>query len=168
MIFSAHQMLFNIHRVGEILLPARRGEVCFSGTFRHQNRGQEVFLALVEASLMGNSERSPGIGFKIDLQTGLVMDLLNDQGVLGYLPRRTLAPDKDITFRIELELISRVCVPRLIIGGEIFLHPSLYLETRGSLSAMHGTSLHPVGDALFSNLEIESIVTEETDVCSTG
>jgi hypothetical protein len=168
MILSADQILFTIDHAGEVLLPAKRGEICFSGSFRHQNRGQEVFLALVETTLMRKRERSPGIGFKIDLQTGLVMDLLNDEGVLGYLPRRTLAPDQDITFRIELELIGRVCVPRLVIGGEIFLHPSLYLETRGSLSALTGTSLHPVGDAKFSNLEVESIRTENTDFCSTG
>ena len=167
MIYSADQMLFALHRVGEVLLPDKRGEVCFSGFFSHRNRGQEVFLALVETTSMGKNERSPGIGFKIDLQTGLIMDLLNDQGVLGYLPRRTLSPHQDIPFRIEMELIGRVCVPRLVISGEIFLHPSLYLETRGSLSALTGTSLHPLGDARFSDLELTSTV-EETEICAAG
>jgi len=165
MIFSADQMLFALNRAGEVLLPAKRGEVCFSGAFSHRNRGQEIFLALVETSSMGKSERSPGIGFKIDFQTGLIMDLLNDQGVLGYLPRRTLAPHQDIPFRIEMELIGRVCVPRLIIGGEIFLHPSLYLETRGSLSALTGTSLHPVGDARFADLDLSSTI-QENEICA--
>jgi hypothetical protein len=165
MIFSADQMLFAIRRAGEILLPAKRGEVCFSGSFSHRSRGQEVFLALVETTSMGKGERSPGIGFKIDLQTGLIMDLLNDQGVLGYLPRRTLAPHQDIPFRIEMELIGRVCVPRMVIGGEIFLHPSLYLETRGSVSALTGTSIHPAGDAIFTNLDLTSSV-EQTEICA--
>lgn len=167
MIYSADQMLFAIRRMGEILVPAKRGEVCFAGTFNHRHRDQEVFLALVETSSMGKSERSPGIGFKIDLQTGLIMDVLNDQGVLGYLPRRVLAPHQDIPFRIEMELIGRVCVPRLVIGGEIILHPSLYLETRGSLSALTGTSLHPVGDAKFSDLDLTSSV-EQMEVCAAG
>jgi hypothetical protein len=165
MIYSADQMLFAIRRVGEVLLPAKRGEVAFTGTFRHGTRAQELFLALVETSSMGRGERSPGIGFKIDFQTGLIMDLLNDQGVLGYLPRRMLAPHQDITFRIEMELIGRVCVPRLVIAGEVFLHPSLYLETRGSLSALTGTSLHPVGDAVFTDLDVISEV-EQTEVCA--
>lgn len=165
MIYSSDQMLFAIRRVGEILLPAKRGEVAFAGTFSHRHRDQEVFLALVETTLMGKGERSPGIGFKIDLQTGLIMDLLNDQGVLGYLPRRVLAPHQEIPFRIEMELIGRVCVPRLVIGSEIILHPSLYLETRGSLSALTGTSLHPVGDAQFSDLDLTSAV-EELEVCA--
>lgn len=164
MIFSADQMLFSLLRAGEVLLPAKRGEICFAGTFRHRDRGQEVFLALVESTSMGQSERSPGIGFKIDLQTGLIMDLLNDQGVLGYLPWRTLAPHQDISFRIEMELIGRVCVPRLIIGGEIILHPSLYLVTRGSLTALTGTALHPLGDAVFSGMELTSAV-EEPEIC---
>ena len=164
MIFSTDQMLFALHRVSEVLLPAKRGEVCFSGTFRHRDRGQEVFLGLVETTSMGQSERSPGIGIKIDLQTGLIMDLLNDQGVLGYLPWRTLAPHQDIPFRIEMELIGRVCVPRLIIGGEIILHPSLYLVTRGSLTALTGTTLHPLGDATFANLDVTSTV-EEPEIC---
>lgn len=164
MIFSADQMLFSIRRVSEVLLPAKRGEVCFSGTIRHQDRGQEVFLGLVETTAMGQHERSPGVGIKIDLQTGLIMDLLNDQGVLGYLPWRTLAPLQDIPFRLEMELIGRVCVPRLVIGGEIILHPSLYLITRGSLSALTGTSLHPQGEAKFFNLEVTSTV-EEPEIC---
>ena len=113
---------------------------------------------------MGQNERSPGVGIKIDLQTGLIMDLLNDQGVLGYLPWRTLAPQQDIPFRLEMELIGRVCVPRLVIGGEIILHPSLYLITRGSLSALTGTSLHPQGEARFFNLEVTSSV-EDPEIC---
>ena len=164
MIFSADQMLFALRRVGEVLLPAKRGEVCFSGSFQHRDRGQEVFLALVETSAMGQSERSQGIGIKIDLQTGLIMDLLNDQGVLGYLPWRTLAPHQDISFRIEMELIGRVCVPRLVIGGEIILHPSLYLVTRGSLTALTGTALHPLGDAVFSDTHLASAV-EDSEIC---
>ncbi|MDB6070582.1 MAG: hypothetical protein JWL81_1753 [Verrucomicrobiales bacterium] len=167
MIYSADQMLFAIRREGEVLLPAKRGEVCFSGTFSHRNRGQEIFLALVETASMGKSERSPGIGFKIDLQTGLIMDLLNDQGVLGYLPRRALDPHQEIPFRIEMELIGRVCVPRLVIGREIILHPALYLETRGSLSALTGTTIHPPGDAQFSNLDLESAM-EEVEICAAG
>jgi hypothetical protein len=166
MIFSADQMLFAIRRAGEILLPAKRGEVVFSGSFSHRNRSQEIFLALVETTSMGKGERSPGIGINIDLQTGLIMDLLNDQGVLGYLPRRTLAPHQDIPFRIEMELIGRVCVPKMVIGGESFLHPSLYLETRGSLSALTGTSLHPLGDAVFSDLEVTSTVEDTTEICA--
>jgi hypothetical protein len=163
MILSADQMLFSISRVSEVLLPAKRGEVCFSGRIRHQDRGQEVFLGLVETAAMGQNERSPGIGIKIDLQTGLIMDLLNDQGVLGYLPWRTLAPQQDIPFRLEMELFGRVCVPRLIIGDEIILHPSLYLVTRGSLSALTGNSL-PHGEAKFFNLEVTSSV-EEPEIC---
>lgn len=167
MIYSADQMLFAIRRVGEVLLPAKRGEVSFSGSFRHGTRAQELFLALVETTSMGRGERSPGIGFKIDFQTGLIMDLLNDQGVLGYLPRRLLAPHQDIPFRIEMELLGRVCVPRLVIAGEIFLHPSLYLETRGSLSALTGTSLHPVGDAIFTDFDLNSEV-EAVEICAAG
>lgn len=165
MIYSTDQMLFAIRRVGEVLLPAKRGEVYFTGTFRHGTRAQELFLALVETSSMGGGERSPGIGFKIDFQTGLIMDLLNDQGVLGYLPRRMLAPHQDIAFRIEMELIGRVCVPRLVIAGEVFLHPALYLETRGSLSALTGTSLHPAGDAIFTDLDVISEV-EQSEICA--
>jgi hypothetical protein len=163
MIFSADQMLFSINRVSEVLLPAKRGEVCFSGRIRHQDRGQEVFLGLIETAAMGQNERSPGVGIKIDLQTGLIMDLLNDQGVLGYLPWRILAPQQDIPFRLEMELFGRVCVPRLVIGDEIILHPSLYLVTRGSLSALTGTSL-PQGEAKFFNLEVTSNM-EEPEIC---
>lgn len=168
MIYSADQILFCLRRVGEVVLPAKRGHVSFSGSFRHRDRGQEIFLALVETTLMGGkTERSPGVGFKIDLQTGLIMDLLNDQGVLGYLPRRSLAPDQDISFRVELELIGRVCVPRLVVGGESFLHPALYLETRGSVSALTGTSLSPAGDAQFSNLSLDSEM-EPMEICAAG
>jgi hypothetical protein len=62
-----------------------------------------------------------------------------------------------------MELFGRVCVPRLIIGDEIILHPSLYLVTRGSLSALTGNSL-PHGEAKFFNLEVTSSV-EEPEIC---
>ena len=166
MIFSTDQILFSLQRIGEVLLPAKRGEVVFSGTFNHRHRGQEIFLALVETTAMGQpDERSPGLGIRIDLQTGLIMDLLNDQGVLGYLPYRTLAPHQDIPFSIEMDLIGRVCVPRLVIGGEIILHPALYLITRGSLSALTGLSLHPPGQATFTDLHLTSSVEQPTEIC---
>jgi hypothetical protein len=164
MIFSTDQMLFSLNQVSEVLLPAKRGVVCFSGIFHHHDRGQEIFLGLVETTAMGLSDRSPGIGIKIDLQTGLIMDLLNDQGVLGYLPWRTLAPGQDIPFRIELGLIGRVCVPKLVIGGEIILHPALYPITRGSLTALTGTTLHPLGDATFTDIDVTTSV-EATEIC---
>ena len=143
---------------------ARRRDVVDLGFVAHlMAMAETTDLVRNETAAMGQNERSPGIGIKIDLQTGLIMDLLNDQGVLGYLPWRTLAPQQDIPFRLEMELFGRVCVPRLIIGDEIILHPSLYLVTRGSLSALTGNSL-PHGEAKFFNLEVTSSV-EEPEIC---
>jgi hypothetical protein len=65
--------------------------------------------------------------------------------------------------RIEVETIGRVLLPRIIVGEDIILHPALYLDAQEGLSALVGTSVHPLGDARFENTFLR---TEEPENCA--
>ena len=156
MIYSADQTLFAVRREQSLPYPRTRGMLEFSGEFRHEDRMQKVFIAMMEPKHLSVRSRSPGVGVAIDLQTGLVTDLVNDQGVLGYLERATLAPHTNIRFTLELDVMGRVCVPRLIVEDDEILHPALYLESLTEMSGLTGTSIHPAGDAKFNNCRVNT------------
>lgn len=151
MIYSAENNLYSVRRVDTTAVPDHRTTLVFEGDLHHGERNQKLFLGLMETDSVGIASRSPGIGVAIDLQTGLVTDLVNDQGVLGYLENPPGEADGPLHVRVEVETIGRVLLPRIIVGDDVILHPALYLDAQEGLSALVGTSVHPPGDARFEN-----------------
>jgi hypothetical protein len=160
MIYSAENNLYAVRRVDTATMPNRRSTIVFECDLLHGERGQKVFLGLMETDSLGIASRSPGIGIAVDLQTGLVTDVVNEQGVLGYLENAPIEADGPLHVRIEVEAIGRVLIPRIIVGNDVILHPALYLDAQEGLSALVGTSVHPLGDARFENTFLR---TEEPD-----
>src|SRR5688572_14304753 len=151
MIYSAENNLYAVRRVDTAAMPDQRSTIVFECDLHQGVRSQKVFLGLMETDSVGIVSRSPGIGIAVDLQTGLVTDLVNDQGVLGYLENAPGDSDGPLHVRIEVEMIGRVVLPRIIVGDDVILHPALYLDAKEGLSALVGTSVHPLGDAKFEN-----------------
>ena len=160
MIYSAENNLYDVRRVDTTALPASRSTVIFECDLLPGVRSQKVFLGLMETDSAGIVPHSPGIGVSVDMLTGLVTDLVNDQGVLGYLENPPGDAEGAVPVRIEVEMIGRVVLPRITVGRDVILHPALYLDAQEGLSALVGTSVHPYGDARFAN---ERLHTEAAD-----
>ena len=151
MIYSAENNLYAVRRVDTTAVPDHRTTLVFEGDLHHGERSQKLFIGLMETDSLGVASRSPGIGVAIDLGTGLVTDLVNDQGVLGYLENPPGESEGPLHVRVEVETIGRVLLPRILVGDDVILHPALYLDAQEGLSALVGTSVHPPGDARFEN-----------------
>lgn len=151
MIYSAEDNLYAVRRVDTAAVPVDRSTMVFECDLHHGVRSQKVFLGLMETDAVGIAARSPGIGVSVDLMTGLITDVVNNQGVLGYLENPPCESDGPVHVKLEVELIGRVVLPTITIGEEIILHPALYLDAQEGLSALVGTSMHPFGDARFEN-----------------
>ena len=150
MIYSADNQLFSVDRVDSASLPTGQATIAFECDLHQGAESHKVFFGLMETESNGVS-RSPGIGVSVDLQTGLVVDVVNDMGVLGYLEDAPTESDGPLHVKIEVETIGHVMIPRIIVGNDVILHPALYLEAHERLSALVGTSLNPPGDTRFEN-----------------
>lgn len=156
MIYSAANNLYAVHRVDTATLPVERSTMIFECDLYQGVRSQKVFLGLMETEAVGIASRSPGIGISIDLQTGLVTDLVNDQGILGYLEEAPNDAEGVLHVRIEVDMAGHVVLPRIMVGDDVILHPALYLDAQGQLSALVGNSVHPLGDASFENATLHT------------
>ncbi len=154
MIYSAENQLFAVRRVDTAPLPEKRTTLVFECELHHGVRDQKVFLGLMETEQVGVSSNSPGIGIAVDLQSGLVTDVVNDQGVIGYLENPPGDAGAPVPVRLEVELIGHVVLPRIFVGEDVIVHPALYLDGEGGLSALLGTSVYPFGDARFENARL--------------
>ncbi len=150
MIYSTDNQLFSVDRVDSTALPTGWATIAFECDLHQGAESHKVFLGLMETESAGVT-RSPGIGVSVDLQTGLVVDVVNDMGVLGYLEDAPTEADGPLHVKVEVETIGHVMIPRIIIGNDVILHPALYLEAHERLSALVGTSLNPLGDTRFEN-----------------
>ena len=154
MIYSAENNLFAVNRVDTAAVSEKQTTLVFECDLHQGVRNQKVFLGLMETENLGVATNSPGIGVAVDLQTGLVTDVVNDQGVLGYLENAPGEAGGPVHVRIEVEVHGRVVLPRIRVGEDEILHPALYLDPHGGLSALLGTSVYPPGDARFENARL--------------
>ena len=164
MIYSAENNLYAVRRVDTTALPDHRTTLVFEGDLFHGERCQKVFIGLMETDAVSIVSRSPGIGVAIDMQTGLVTDLVNDLGVLGYLENPPGESEGPLHVRVEVETIGRVLLPKIMVGDDVILHPALYLDAQEGLSALIGTSVHPPGDARFENAVLRSMDDSASEV----
>ena len=149
MIYSADNSLYAVERLQTTPLPRERSLLVFDCDLQHSECRQKIFIGLMETTSLGIAPHSPGIGVSVCLQTGLITDVVNNLGVIGYLENVERALSMHV--RIEVEIIGRVYLPRIIMGEDIILHPALYLDATSELSALVGTSVLPRGDARFTN-----------------
>lgn len=154
MIYSAENNLYAVNRVDTAAVPEQRTTLVFECDLNHGVRDQKVFLGLMGTENLGIGANSPGIGVAVDLQSGLVTDVVNDQGVLGYLENPPGDAGEPVHVKVEVELIGRVVLPRIVVGADVILHPALFLDMHGGLSALLGTSVFPFGDASFENARL--------------
>ena len=143
--------VYTVSKIDSAKPPTAKGNVSFEVTVTLGQPEQRIFVGLLETALLGHRKSSPGIGISIDPCTGIIMDVVNDQGVIGYLEDEDLIEGRQLTIKVEIEVLKHVCIPKLTIGSETFLHPSLYLESLSRLTGLVGTAIVPHAHARFSD-----------------
>ena len=84
---------------------------------------------------------------KVDLDTGEIWDVANNTGVIGWLDRELWPSEADeypLTLRWEIEHVGEALIPRLVIGEEEWLYPSVLFPGEATFSATTGHNMSEV------------------------
>ena len=102
---------------------------------------------LVFALSQGPSESgSKAVQFavKVDLESGEIWDVANHTGVIGWLDRElwpSVTEEYPLVFRWEIEHTGCALIPRLMIGEEEWLYPSVLYPGESTFAAVTGHNL---------------------------
>lgn len=96
---------------------------------------------------------SLGVGFavRVDLDRGEIWDLVNNSGLVGWLENplglQAYSAEEPMLLSWEIERIGSVLIPKLQVGGEEWLYPSIRCAEPLELTAVAGCSAendHPM------------------------
>ena len=156
MIYTDSQKnIFTVSRVDSTEPPSYKGDVRFQVDVTLGAEGQQIFVGLLETSSLSVRDNSPGIGISLDPCTGAITDVVNDQGIIGYLEDEDLHPGRQLSVEIEVEVLNEVCIPRITISGETFLHPALLLGHPSKLTALVGSAVMGNERAMFGRSQLQ-------------
>ncbi|MBP7949315.1 MAG: hypothetical protein KA004_06635 [Verrucomicrobiales bacterium] len=142
---DATQTLYTVERLKTRAVPHPRGILRFEFECLLPCPTQKILFGLLSTSGLGVSSLSPGLVVSLHPDAGIITDLANDSGVVGHLESAPLTTTLGVSIAVELEFFRQVCLPKLIVGDETFLHPALYLYDAGELSAVVGQAVVPRG-----------------------
>lgn len=152
---------FAISRAGIAAVSDRSSEVYFDIECTHFHNEQKILIGLVDSAKLTDDYLSQGLGVAINPKTGEIRDLINGQGIIGYLEEAPLEPYKAVRMAVEIEKIGNVYIPRIIVGDETILHPALYIGTLQSMAALVGTTTQPDAGACFDKPNVGVNVRED-------
>jgi hypothetical protein len=133
---------FNVTRLHDATIQMDSGEVVFEIEMRMMQPGEHLFVGLLDAQQPESRVMTEhgGIGISIDSDSGEVVDVLNGQGVIGYLDEFPLQLHMSTFLCLEFEKIKSIYIPKLTVGEEKILHPALHLEEIPLMSLVVGTT----------------------------
>ena len=143
---------FNITRIYDTVIDVENGEAAFEIELRLRHTNQKLFFGLLDTDSLDNQSFSPscGIAVSIDPLSGEVVDLINSQGIVGYLDTVPLEEREAIFLCIDVEKLRSIFIPKITIGEEKILHPALHLNNQQPISLVVGSTDSAAG-ALFEN-----------------
>ena len=143
---------FNITRIYDTIIDVENGEAAFEIELRLRHRQQKLFFGLLDTeSLDANRfSASSGIAVSIDPQSGEVVDMVNSQGIIGYLDETPLEERESIFLCIDVEKLRSIFIPKVTVGEEKILHPALHMSNQQPISLVVGSSDSAAG-AHFEN-----------------
>lgn len=97
---------------------------------------------------------APAVTFavRVDLESGEIWDIGNNTGMLGWLDRDlwpNASEDYPLVLRWEIEHTGHSLIPRLLIGEEEWLYPSVAFPGDAQFTALAG---HDMDDAAISEI----------------
>jgi hypothetical protein len=165
-LFSQQGDLFAAYRLHEFQVPAEAVHLRLSARGVTTDFGQKLFLGLLETDPVFGTCGGRGLGVSIDPETGIVEDIHNGAGVLGYLSGAPQEPNREISLVLEAWIYGRTFIPRIWLGQETLHHPAMLLDPARTLAALaggeinHGAlprfdhtelTLRPLGDVMVAN-----------------
>lgn len=134
---------FELHRHGKILV--RESSSCFGFQIAASNPVPHptLYFALHQEP-SGAANKPVQFGVRIDLESGEIWDMANRSGVIGTLDCEALQSDlisHPLSLRWEVEHTGSVLIPRLHIGHEEWLYPSLLFPGECHFVATTGHNL---------------------------
>ena len=92
-----------------------------------------------------------GFAVRVDLDRGEIWDLVNNSGLVGWIENplglQAYSAEEPMLLSWEIERIGSVLIPKLQVGDEEWLYPSIRCAEALELTAMAGCSAgdaHPV------------------------
>lgn len=101
-----------------------------------------LVFALSQAPEIGRA--AVQFAVKVDLESGEIWDVANNTGVIGWLDRElwpSLTEDYPLVLRWEIEHTGGALIPRLVIGDEEWLYPSILFPGEAMFAAVAGHDL---------------------------
>lgn len=92
------------------------------------------------------NDGSFGVGFavRIDIERGEIWDLINSSGLVGWIENplgiQAYSAEEPMLLSWEIERIGSVLIPKLQVGGEEWLYPSIRCGEHLQLTALAGCS----------------------------
>lgn len=123
---------FSIQAVDEVHFTGTNQEVKYSVDIEPRSLTSRVVVALVDHI------NRKGMAIAIYPATGEVCDVLNGEGVIGYLGHAPLNPNAPISCELKMFRFGRNFVCNAIIEDEIFLYPAFFCEAQFPMAAMVG------------------------------
>lgn len=146
---------FAVNRVETARLESDSASIIFEVEVHHLRVGQKIFCGLLDRELKA------GVGLSIDTESGEIVDLINDQGIIGFLNAAPLPEGVPILLRLSMDKFGSTHICNAEIAGEHILYPAVLLDKVGEIGAVLGSTLSEEHGISFENarLEIDSKVT---------
>lgn len=81
---------------------------------------------------------------RVDLESGEIWDIANNTGVIGWLDRElwpSVMDEYPLVLRWEVEHTGSALIPRLLVGEEEWLYPSVLFPGEATFTAVTGHNL---------------------------
>ncbi|MFT4550119.1 MAG: hypothetical protein ACI9UA_001206 [Pseudoalteromonas tetraodonis] len=143
---------FNITRIYDTIIDVENGEAAFEIELRLRHTQQKLFFGLLDTDSLDKHSfsTSSGIAISIDPVSGEIVDMINSQGIIGYLENTPLEECESIFLCIDVEKLRSIFIPKITVGEEKILHPALHLSNQQPISLVVGSTDSAAG-ALFEN-----------------
>jgi hypothetical protein len=153
-LFSQQGELFAAYRLHEFQSPVGAVHMRLSIRGVSTDFGQKLFIGLLESDPVLGTCGGRGLGVSIDPETGIVEDVHNGGGVLGYLVGAPQEPAREISLVLEAWLYGRVVIPRIWLGAESLVHPAMLLDPGRTLAALAGGEINHGALPRFDHTEL--------------
>ena len=140
---------FAVNRIESVQIGSKSSSITFEIEVRHHQVGQRIFCGLLDRELKS------GVGLAVDTMTGELVDLINDQGIIGYLNTNPIAEGAPFSVRLTMDKFGPTHICSVHICGEKILYPAVLLDDVSEIGAVVGSTQGKDQKVEFLNPQLE-------------